>query len=352
MSLYNWIYDPVSRLRPGDLLGVDQPYKPWPPRYRWRFNAGLRALVFWGTLFAIMVAGSLIFVLAALAGGALAGAQGASDPNEALAPVMDEISYSGLALTELLGAIVAYVVMTCAMEKRGWPVELGWRRLAGLAQGALVGFIAMSLIIGLLALAGSYRIIGFNGSYSPWNDLLMVGVTAGVAEELMFRGAMFRLLEDTFGSWVAIIGSCLVFGLIHVANPDGTLVGGMGIAIESLVFPALYMATRSLWWVIGLHFAWNMTQGPIWGSVVSGMGEPSSMLVTSWSGPEWLTGGLFGIEGSVVTMVVLGAFGVWLLGRVHRSGNFVQPFWRRRQHLMAVSSSETGPAAGEVSAAG
>jgi membrane protease YdiL (CAAX protease family) len=330
--LYAWIYDPVSRPRAADLLPHDQPFKPWPPVRRWRFNAGLRALAFWGLFGGAMLAAGMVVVMAVLAGGGvdlLAGSQAAAQD------LVEGMPLIAMVAAELVAAVAAYAVLARGMERRRRPLELAWRRAGGAWRGAALGFAAIGLVVGVLALLGCYRVVGFNAAYSPWADLFTLGLTAGVAEELMFRGAVFRLLEDTFGSAWAIAADCLVFGLIHLGNADATWLGGFGIAVESLVFPGVYMATRSLWWTMGLHFAWNVAQGPVFGSVVSGSGAANSWLVAQWTGPEWLTGGAFGIEASVVSMALLGGFGAWLVWRVHRSGNFVRPSWRRRRLLAA-----------------
>ncbi|MHB1009468.1 MAG: hypothetical protein ACYC1E_09615 [Propionibacteriaceae bacterium] len=106
------------------------------------------------------------------------------------------------------------------------------------------------------------------------------------------------------------------------------------VALEAgLLFAALYAVTRSLWWTIGLHFAWNMVQGSVYG--VSGSGSASGWLRTQVTGPAWLTGGSFGIEASVLTVVLLTAVGVWLLVVIRRRSLAVSPNWVRRRVLRA-----------------
>ncbi|MDR1513576.1 MAG: CPBP family intramembrane metalloprotease, partial [Propionibacteriaceae bacterium] len=318
MGLYEWIHDPAAEIRASDLLPDDQPPKPWPPVRRWRFNAGLRALVFFGVFVAVTLVAGVVMGAVVGAGDGVDG-----DPGGGVDGLLARVPWTAIMAVELVAAVVAYAVLAWGMEGRRRPVELAWPRAVDALKGAAVGFLAISLAVGVLALLGSYRIEGFNSGYSPWADLFGAGLVAAVAEEIMFRGVMFRLLEGTFGSAWAIVADCLVFGLVHVGNSGGTLLGGIGVAVESLAVPALYLATRSLWWAMGLHFAWNVAQGPIWGSVVSGSGAASSMVTARWTGPEWLTGGAFGIEASVVTMALFGGFGAWLLWRARKQGLFV-----------------------------
>jgi hypothetical protein len=139
----------------------------------------------------------------------------------------------------------------------------------------------------------------------------------------------FRLL--TFAS-VGV--SAVSFGAAHLSNPGATAWGATAIALEAgLLFAALYAVTRSLWWCIGLHFAWNMLQGPVYGSVVSGSGSAAGWLRADFNGPAWLTGGQFGIEASVVAATLLTAVAVWLLVTLHREALAVRPGWVRRYRL-------------------
>jgi hypothetical protein len=166
-----------------------------------------------------------------------------------------------------------------------------------------------------------------------------MGFVAGIAEELIFRGVGFRILEDVLGSWAALGISTLIFGAIHLTNQDATLNGGLGIAIEALILPVLYLYTRSLWWTIGAHFAWNVTEGMIYGSIVSGTGRTPGWIQAQWLGPDWLTGGAFGIEGSVVLMAVAGAGSIALLILFARKAKLVSPSWVRRKALREQSAA-------------
>ena len=89
------------------------------------------------------------------------------------------------------------------------------------------------------------------------------------------------------------------------------------------------MLTRRLWMAIGIHAAWNFTQSGIFGVPTSGF-PMKGVLVSELSGPEWLSGGAFGAEASVVTLTICTVAGVALLALAHRRGQFIAPFWRRR----------------------
>ena len=325
-----------------DLLTDDHPYRLYWGKESARFKAVLRGVVFAAACFGIMTVGSAIAMVPAILS-ALASSPDdiANVDTDALiddmirdmrSPVM--IATSAM---QLIGAIVAYVIIVWVMEKRKSPVELRWRRLVpDLLRGMAFGFVAIGVSLVVIALFGGYRIVGFDDGYSPWVDLFLMGVVAGISEEIMMRGVLFRLVEEWTGTWGALGISAFVFGIMHWGNADGTLWGGIAIAIEAgLLLAAVYVVTRSLWWCMGLHFMWNVAEGPIFGSIVSGNGDQRSWLVTQWAGPDWLTGGRFGFEASVVPVILLGTVSVLLMLYARRRGMIVAPIWTRKRTLAA-----------------
>ncbi|PFG17325.1 hypothetical protein ATK74_1892 [Propionicimonas paludicola] len=315
----------AARPRPIDLLPADQPVKPRPPARRWRYSPGVRLL---GFLAGLIVATIVVVGVGRVPAIAQAAAQ----------------HWWLVRLTEMIVAAAAYLVLLWVEQRR--PVELSVRRIGGLGWGLLLGAGLCALVIGVLFAVGSYRVVGVNPSYPIVPALISTGLVAAVAEELIFRGVLLRLVEDSLGTWAAVGVGALAFGLAHLSNQDATLWGALAIALEAgVLFSALYVVTRSLWWCMGLHFAWNVLQGPVFGSAVSGSGTASGLLRAEFSGPEWLTGGVFGIEASVLSVVLLTALGGWLLWLVHRDGVTVAPRWVRRRRLLAeVSSAPAGQA--------
>ena len=92
---------------------------------------------------------------------------------------------------------------------------------------------------------------------------------------------------------------------------------------------AAYLLTRRLWLAIGIHAAWNFTQGWVFSIPVSGGDAPLGLLITRRIGPDWLTGGDFGLEASVVAILVATLAGVLMLRRALANGQVVAPKWRR-----------------------
>ncbi|MDR1212531.1 MAG: CPBP family intramembrane metalloprotease [Propionibacteriaceae bacterium] len=324
MRISSYWVDPDLKLRSTDLLPPDQPAKPWPSPHPARYNALTRLLAFVGVLVAVLVVEASIF----------------------FAATTQDLIDAPYWLTELAlitACLAAYLVTGLLTEQRLDLIELAPRRIGGLARGLAFGLVAVAVCLGLLALFGSYRVVGLNHDYSPWLDLMTLGLGAAVTEEIVFRGLAFRLLEDVLGSWAAVALTATAFGLLHVANPEGTWQGGVAITIEAgLLFAAIYIVSRSLWWVIGFHLAWNVAQGPLFGSVVSGSGRSQSWLVAEMPGPDWLSGGAFGLEASIVPVLLLGGLAVWLLALAGRRGLMVAPWWVRRRRLWTA-----GPTTGD-----
>jgi membrane protease YdiL (CAAX protease family) len=156
-------------------------------------------------------------------------------------------------------------------------------------------------------------------------------LSSGIFEELIFRGILFRITEEWLGSWVALAVSSLLFGFMHLMNPQGTVEGALFITIEAgLLLAAAYMVTRRLWMSMGFHVAWNYTQSGIFSGIVSGNDAAQGLVKATIEGPDVLTGGSFGLESSLIAFLLCTTTGVVLLIMAIRQGKIVPPFWKRK----------------------
>lgn len=237
-------------------------------------------------------------------------------------------------------AVAAYLLLVRMIEKRR-ALEL-MRPGAGrmLALGALLGGGYIAATVASMALAGSYRIVGFNAQAQWWMALATSGIGAAVTEEIMFRGVLFRCVEEAGGTWWALAVSALFFGLVHLGNKNATVWSSLAIAIEAgLMLGAAYLVTRSLPFCMGIHAAWNFTQGMVFGIPVSGF-DDKGWIVSERPGPEWLTGGAFGAEASVVAVLLGAAISAVLVSHAIRRGLVIPPS-RRRTPIMIAPPSVT-----------
>ena len=232
-------------------------------------------------------------------------------------------------------AVLAFWIMVRA-DKRSWSTA-GWT-LRGLTRpllgGAAIGAAMLSVSVGVLWLLGCYHVTAITPSVLLFAPLGLY-FTVAVFEETLFRGYLFQTLEGRWGSGVALTVSSLIFGLAHLGNhvPGETgwqrLAGPVTICLEAgLPLGAAYLLSRRWWLPIGLHWAWDYFEGPIYGCPDSGMHDPHTLLRVTLTGPLVLTGGAFGPEAGLVTLVVGTAMGVLLLRAVVRRGQW-QPLPRR-----------------------
>lgn len=228
----------------------------------------------------------------------------------------------------LLPVIVTYLFLVCVVERRK-PEELGLRRWPAALGGLLAGGLLFSAVVGVLWLLGCYHVTGFNPHADWLPALLVAGIGAGIGEEILFRGVLFRIAEEGLGTWAALLISALFFGVAHIFNPNATLWSSAAIAIEAgLLFGLLYHLTRSLPLCMGLHAAWNFCQGTVYGIPVSGV-KADGWLVSTRTGPDWLSGGVFGAEASVVALTLCLLCSAVLLTLALRRRSLVPPCWRR-----------------------
>jgi len=197
------------------------------------------------------------------------------------------------------------------------------------AIGLGAGFALMAASVGVATVAGVYRIIGEGDTSTLLLELISVAIMPGFTEELLFRGILFRWLEEFGGSWLALLVTSALFGLAHIMNPNATWFSSFAIAVEAgVLLGGCYMLTRNLWLAMGLHAGWNFTQGEIFDVPVSGLDE-HGLVQAQLSGPPLLSGGTFGLEASLICLTIATATGVWMVYRAVRKGHLVHPHWLR-----------------------
>ncbi len=247
-------------------------------------------------------------------------------------------------MTANLGRPIKAVLHIVALAIAGFAVYVGYARFVerrAVSELALPGMgrqLGVGILVGaglytacelVLMVLGIYRIDGLNPP-SYLIPAIAMAVSSSVYEELLFRGVLYGSVERWFGSWAALVVSSLVFGLTHLLNPQGTLEGALFIAVEAgILLGAAYMLTRRLWLSIGFHMAWNYTQSAIFSSIVSGNDPRPGLIRSTVNGPDWLTGGSFGVESSVLALVLCTGTGIVMLVMAVKRGRVVAPVWKR-----------------------
>ncbi|MDE2184370.1 MAG: CPBP family intramembrane metalloprotease [Alphaproteobacteria bacterium] len=234
----------------------------------------------------------------------------------------------GAAVAGAFGACIVlaavYASLVWSLERRR-PRELALLPGAPLAvAGVLFGFMLFAVVYAVLWALGVAHWQGFAG-YAGIVRTAIPAMIAAVGEELAIRGGVFRILEDGFGTLVALVLSAALFGLLHALNPGATAASTAAIALEAgLLLGAAYAVTRNLWFPIGLHFGWNFTEGGVFGAAVSGGEGGHGIVRMSLNGPDLLTGGAFGPEASLVAVAICLAAAVVLLAAAIRRRHWVR----------------------------
>lgn len=233
--------------------------------------------------------------------------------------------------------IVALAIAGFAVY-RAYAAFIEQRSVSELALPGMGRELGIGLLVGaglygacelILMALGIYRIDGLN----PLDFMvpaIAMALSSGIFEELLFRGVLFRSVETWFGSWAAMVVSSLVFGLTHLMNPQATLEGALFIAVEAgILLAAAFMLTRRLWLSIGFHIAWNYTQSAIFSGIVSGNDAAQGLVRSTVKGPDFLTGGNFGVESSVIALTLCTTTGIVMLVMAAKRGKIVPPIWKR-----------------------
>ena len=207
----------------------------------------------------------------------------------------------------------------------------------GLALGVLTGFLLFCALVGIAALFDVYNIVGPGDTRELVKDLIGMTILAAFMEELLFRGILFRWIEAFAGSWAALVVTSALFGLAHIFNANATWMSSLAIMVEAgALLGGAYMLSRNLWVPMGLHAAWNFTQGFLFDVPVSG-NDMHGLVQAKLSGPVLLSGGPFGLEASMIGVVLSIPLGAFLILLAARRGHIVQPMWIRDKAVPALA---------------
>lgn len=253
---------------------------------------------------------------------------------QGLLPLVDAVFNPGTELLStfrragiLLAVVAAYWGYVHWHEKRE-ATELRLQPLR-LAFGGAVGVVLVGVPIALLFLLGAYESVLFRG-FSPalWGVAGVIGIAA-VLEELVYRCLLFRVLERAWGTGVALAVQAVVFSLLHLGNIGHGSTGDVmamlvSVSLLGLLWAGLFILTRNLWVVAANHAAWNFTI-LLSGVPLSGIEDWRALapIEGRYAGPDWLTGGVFGPESSLLVLVSIAAAAVLLLRAARRRGAFL-----------------------------
>lgn len=195
-------------------------------------------------------------------------------------------------------------------------------------QGAIVGFAAISALLGAMRLAGVFHLAGtaLHGAES-WKYAALwaaVFLVVGLFEEFSFRGYVLFTLTTGITFWPAAILMSLLFGYVHHSNSGETWVGAFAAGLVGFLFCLLLRRTGDLWMPIGFHASWDWGETYFYGVPDSGQLATGHLFNATFSGPQWLTGGTVGPEGSYLVIVLLGLLLI-IFALVFRQSRYPDP---------------------------
>ncbi len=193
--------------------------------------------------------------------------------------------------------------------------------------GVLVGAGLVGATVAVMVGVGAYSITSFNGAYVLMFSIVLFG-TGALMQEIIIRLLIFRLTEEMVGTWAGIVVASIIFGVMHMANPNQSLLSAFTLIVTSFMLFGAFVLTRRIWLVWGIHFGWNMFQAGVLGMPNSGVTFPG-WITPEIDDPAWLTGGSIGIENSAVAVGITVVLSAFFIAAVIKRGQALKPMWRR-----------------------
>ena len=229
---------------------------------------------------------------------------------EQLLPTLEGLLTSNylwlMILLEFAISVISVVIFRLLIDRRGLS-ELGWS-VDGFAGEAITGLFMGPALLGIVALLmlATGHLQWVDITWDPSSLFVSLGLMAviTVSEELVFRGYVLGNLMESFSNkWIALIVSAALFAAFHFTSPEISVLPFVNLFLAGLLLGINYIYTKNLWYSFFFHLSWNFFQGPLLGYRVSGMTFPS-LLQTETKGDMFITGGDFGLEGSILTTLI------------------------------------------------
>ena len=213
--------------------------------------------------------------------------------------------------------------------------------LRNFAAGSIVGAVTLAAAVMVAVVFRGMSVVVNRDSpgsaiTSTLTTTILIFAVGAMSEETLFRGYLLQTFSRAKAAWIGVALTSILFALAHINNPEVGLLSWVNTLLAGVWFAAAYFKTRDLWFPLGIHLMWNWLQGPVFGINVSGIGEfsPDPLLRAADKGPQWLTGGSYGIEGGIActTALVLSMLLIYFL-----------PSIKPTEEMLALTSHESEP---------
>lgn len=204
--------------------------------------------------------------------------------------------------------MIAIPVIACKLIMKNKVQDMGLSSLISSKKdgcvGMLLGIINCTVVFLLVITLGGGHVVSWSPKVSVltvWWILIFVIVALG--EEIMNRGFLMATLRRSRNIYFIMLVPSIIFGLIHLSNPDVTFFSIFNIMLVGILFSYMFIKSGNIWMCIGYHFTWNTFEGVVYGMPVSGLKVPG-IITTQFPHGNILNGGMFGIEGGILTTLV------------------------------------------------
>ncbi len=207
----------------------------------------------------------------------------------------------------LVGVLLStWFVLRC-LDKRSFT-DLGLNlkgRGMDLVGGLVVAAVIYAVGFLILLLCRAVTVEGVQVDFISLGSSFVLFILVALSEEIMVRGYVLgRLLRTRLNKFVSLGISSVLFALLHTLNPNVASLPMLNLVLAGFLLGASYLYTRNLWFPISLHLFWNWIQGGVLGFKVSGQSFEGSLLSISLPESNWLNGGEFGFEGSILCTIL------------------------------------------------
>lgn len=225
-----------------------------------------------------------------------------------------------LSLELLAFAFISLAIILWArfVEKSPW-LGLGMTKKGAFKDFILGWGIGAAMLITCVLLMwgfGAIRISSVQFSPQLFGEFLVLVLAwsvQGATEELLTRGWMFSSLSAKHNIPVGLLISSLFFTFLHLGNDGISLIPLLDLTLFAILACLVILKTGNLWVISGIHAAWNCFQGNVFAFPVSGSQAGQAFISVNTAGPDWLSGGAFGVEGSIISLLIQSGMISWLV---------------------------------------
>lgn len=239
-------------------------------------------------------------------------------------PYVDPFMRTSFTLFIMFGLIAAIIFLWVRFVE-GRPIyTLGFTRngmFKKYISGLVTGVLMFSVVVGIIALFDGVQwdtratIATGMAAWLPVSILFLAYLVQGASEEILARGWYFQVVGKRYKPWLGALLSSVFFTAVHLGNAGVNITSVLNLLLFSTLMILFVLKDGSIWRACGWHSAWNWTQANVFGLEVSGTQVRGGTIIDlSTAGPELVSGGGFGPEGSLITtFIILIAITYWIM---------------------------------------